>query len=52
MSKRATTSNAPIELDEDGEGDDVEEEDIGDDVSNDENMEMFDLDDEDDFQIN
>ena len=51
MSKRATTSNAQIEfeLDEDGEGDDVEEEDIGDDASNDKNMEMFDLDDEDDF---
>ena len=50
MSKRTTTSNAPIEfeLDEDGEGDDVEK-DIKDDTSNDENMEMFDLDDEDDF---
>ena len=50
MSKRATISNAPIEfeLEEDGEGDDVEE-DIRDDASNDENMKMFDLDDENDF---
>ncbi|XP_052170573.1 uncharacterized protein LOC127786893 isoform X3 [Diospyros lotus] len=48
---RASTSNAPMDLDEeeeDGEGDDVEE-DIGDDSSDDENMDTFDLDDEDDF---
>ena len=49
MSKKATISNAPIELEEDGEGDDAEEEDIGDNASIDENMKMFDLDDEDDF---
>jgi len=51
MNKMATISNASIEfeLDEDGEGDDAEEEDIRDDASNDENVKMFDLDDEDDF---
>ena len=49
MSKKATTSNAPIEFELDGEGDDVEEDDIRDDGSNDENMEMFYLDDDDDF---
>ena len=50
MSKMATTSNAPIEfgLHEDRKRNGVEE-DIRDDASNDENMEMFDLDDEDDF---
>ncbi|XP_052211199.1 uncharacterized protein LOC127814022 [Diospyros lotus] len=45
--RRATsTSNAPIEPDEDEEEEryDVEEEDIGDDVSDDGNMEMLDLD--------
>ena len=48
---RATTLNAPIEPDEEEERYDVQEEDIGDDVFDDGNMEMLDLDldDEDDF---
>ena len=52
MTKRVTISNAPIEfeLDEDGKGDNVKK-DIRDDTSNDENMEIFNFDDEDDFYI-